>query len=117
MNKKDLIIGCDGQIGKAIYKCYGNETYNVLGYDLDREKHILTVNDDNIRCMHICIPCKDKDKFIRTVLDYILMVNPEIVILHSTVPCGTTREIYNQTKDIIVVHSPCCGKHPNLYEI
>lgn len=120
MNKKDLIIGSKGMIGKAIYKCYDKD-YNVLKYDLDSEEHILIANEDNIRCMHICIPCKDKNKFIDTVIKYIVDINPEITILHSTVPVGTSREIYNnipfrKNEGNIVVHSFCRGKHPDLYK-
>ena len=70
--KKDLIIGSEGMIGKAIYKCYGNDKTKVLEYDiksndefnLDSNKNILVCNENNIRCMHICIPCVDKKKFI-----------------------------------------------------
>lgn len=113
--KKDIIIGAKGQIGSAIYQCYGNNKDKVLQYDLDSRKDILIANEDNIRCMHICIPCKNKNKFIYTVLEYINQTQSEIVILHSTVPVGTSREIYKQTKNVIVVHSPCCGKHPDLY--
>ena len=115
--KKDLIIGSEGQIAKAIYKCYGNNKNKVLRYDLDSEEHILTANEDNIRCMHICIPCKDKDKFIDIVDNYIYEVKPEIVIIHSTIPLGTSREIYKHLCDkTIIVHSPCKGKHPDLYK-
>lgn len=110
--KKDLIIGSNGMIGKAIYECYGDDKNKVLKQDLEC---IYIDNEDTIRCMHICIPCKAKNKFIDIVINYIKEHNPEIVILHSTVPVGTSREIYKQTKNVILVHSPCCGKHPNLY--
>ncbi len=114
--KKDLIIGSNGMIGKAIYKCYGNNKDMVFRCDLDFDESVPMGNEKYIiRCMHICIPCKDKNKFIYTVLEYINKTQSEIVIIHSTVPVGTSREIYEQTKNLIVVHSPCCGKHPDLY--
>ncbi len=122
--KTDIIIGSKGKIGSAIFRCYRNNENRVIGYDKDFDKKIVKDCCDwvNTRCMHICIPCKDKGKFIDIVVGYALKILPEIIIIHSTVPVGTVRHIYNTLrvgfnhKKIIVVHSPCCGKHPDLYE-
>jgi len=111
-NMKDIIVGY-GEIGKAVYKCYeeNDKPYTV---DIESNPNV----EDNINCMHICIPFFDKDQFIDAVRGYINEYKPKIVILHSTIPPGTTRIIFENEKDNIqaIAHSPCCGVHPHLYE-
>jgi UDP-N-acetyl-D-mannosaminuronate dehydrogenase len=62
--------------------------------------------------MHICIPYSKK--FTKIVLENIKNYNPKLVIIHSTVPVGTTKRIFNKYPHI--VHSPIRGVHPNLFE-
>lgn len=57
--------------------------------------------------IHICYPCED-DVFVTSVKAYIELYKPEHVIVWSTVPIGTTRQIPG------AVHSPIEGKHPDL---
>ena len=123
MKKVDLVIGGHGEVGQAIMKCYATTKQEVLAYDLTSDKSRLIGNEGNVRCMHVCIPCKDKIKFIKTVLNYMERVYPDMVIIHSTVPMGTTREIYTAWKEspfpttgFIIAHSPIIGKHPDLFD-
>lgn len=92
---RSIVIGNKGQIGSAIQTildCDGEDsdfayegTYDVL---------------------HVCFPWSDS--FVEKVVEYQQMHLPQLTIIHSTVPVGTTKQIPN------AVHSPCRGKHPDL---
>ena len=92
-----LVIG-RGQIGLAltgILKCES----------IDKGEHKETIFD----VLHICIPYSKK--FIHYVKEYIYQYQPKLVIIHSTVPIGTTEKLGD-----IAVHSPIRGIHPHLEE-
>jgi len=115
--KKDLIIGAKGQIGTAIYKCY-EDNDKPLTFDIKNTDKYVEEDLKNIHCMHVCIPFFNKDQFIDAVKGYIFKYKPKTVIVHSTVPPGTTRQIFESEKNNIeaIAQSPCCGVHPFLYE-
>ena len=92
---KHLIIG-NGEVGKAIHAIIG-------GKALDRDDKY----DGTCGVMHVCFPYSDKFKEI--VVAYRLRYRPALIIVHSTVPVGTC-------KDLGVVHSPIRGVHPHLEE-
>jgi len=103
----DLIIGM-GEIGTALYECYLDKK-QVIGYDIKSPKEI----KGSIDCMHIAFPFDDE--FNEEVIKYAILYKPRIIIIHSTVPVGTTRGLYDKLK-IPIAHSPCVGKHPELKE-
>ncbi len=94
----NLVIGL-GQIGSAIQTILGCE-----GYD---PKNDTPLPDKQYDCIHICFPYSDK--FLEHVNAYIKSTQAKLIIIHSTVPVGTSRELK-------AVHSPCRGIHPNLVE-
>ena len=96
----NLVIG-EGEIGSAIYNVL-SEVYKEV-YSRDIEDIAL----EQAEVLHICIPALDN--FQEVVKDYIAQYNPELVIVHSTVPVGTCDELG-------VVHSPVRGVHPHLEE-
>lgn len=106
---RDVVIGL-GEIGKAIRSCYDGWTRNemiVTGIDKGSTK----IAEADV--MHICFPYDNNFEF--EVLRYAKEIDPNIIIIHSTVPVGTTRKIYDtllQRK--VVAHSPIVGKHPDL---
>jgi len=55
--------------------------------------------------MHICFPYSST--FVHDVGEYQRRYGPEITVIHSTVPVGTSRQCG-------AVHSPVIGIHPNL---
>lgn len=114
--KKDLIIGY-GEIGKSIHECYNNKE-KAIPYDLGYDESILVENKGDVRCMHICFGFFTEKQFIVSVLEYVSKIYPEMVIIHSTVPVGTTRKIYDIAKQFgaRVAHSPVMGIHPHLQE-
>jgi UDP-N-acetyl-D-mannosaminuronate dehydrogenase len=111
LDKRTVAILGLGEIGKAIHKVYEVNSPNTkiivrdLGIDGFTEK---------AEFLHVCIPGNLPD-FREVVLQAIRDLGGECcVIIHSTVQVGTTEEIGDTHAS--VVHSPCRGVHPNLYE-
>lgn len=59
--------------------------------------------------MHVCFPYSDK--FVDYVKEYQEKSGANLIIIHSTLPVGTTSKLGPSA-----VHSPVRGKHPNLTE-
>ena len=96
------IIGL-GEIGSSLFNIYKQSGIKVYTRDIDSN-----INCD-IDILNICIP-GGLDNFIDIVKEYRDLYNSKLVIIHSTVPIGTTRKIDK------AVHSPVRGIHPNLAE-
>ena len=107
--KKIGIVGY-GEIGESLEKCYLGKDFIIEIADIG--KNINTFTSD-IDILNICIPYTDK--FIDSVVAYILDYNPKLTVIHSTVIPGTTKQIISKTNNM-VVHSPVRGVHPKLYE-
>ena len=110
-----LVIGL-GEVGRPLYKILSENFMNVYGYDSDESKtvHELEAIPKPIEFMHIAYPYID-DMFIDSTINYIASFNPRLVIIHSSIPPGTTRLIQSKV-DSVIAYSPVRGKHPNLYE-
>ena len=63
--------------------------------------------------MHVCIPCGSQNKFVDAVVSYVERVKPKLVIIHSTVPPGTTRRVFERC-GCRVAHSSVRGVHDSL---
>lgn len=104
MNKKSkknkhLIIGA-GEVGKSLHRVL-KQYYEVSLYDRkDSFKGYFAV-------LHICYPTSKN--FIKITKKYAARYKPKLIIIHSTVPVGTTAKISPST-----VHSPIRGTHPHL---
>lgn len=93
---KSLVIGM-GEIGKAVAEVIGD------CQTLDVEKRpIITPLD----ILHICFPYSEN--FINEVENYKKQFNPKHIVIYSTVPVGTTIQIWK------AAHSPVEGRHPDL---
>lgn len=68
---------------------------------------------DDVDVIHITIP-GNITTFKDLVHNYILQFDPGIVVIHSTVPIGTTKTLQEDHPDIAVLHSPIRGKHPEM---
>jgi UDP-N-acetyl-D-mannosaminuronate dehydrogenase len=64
--------------------------------------------------LHVCYPAEIAD-FVGVTAGYVKRYRPEIVVIHSTVPVGTTRAV-QAVVPIPVVHSPVRGKHARMEE-
>ncbi len=94
-----------GEVGKAVAKFYNNP----LIKDLERDDSL-----QGVEILNVCIPYKGDD-FIETVAKEVNNIKPKLIIIHSTVGPGTTKEIGEKTS-IMTVHSPIRGVHPELEE-
>ena len=101
-NGKKVSVGIlgYGEIGSSLAKFYENPKIK----DLKRDDGLIGVD-----ILHVCIPFNDK--FVEIIKKEIKAIKPKLTIIHSTIAPGTTKKIGG-----MVVHSPCRGVHPYLYE-
>jgi UDP-N-acetyl-D-mannosaminuronate dehydrogenase len=110
-----LVIGL-GEIGGTLFELLKEKNaFTVYGLDLDETKMRATRQDQSklpqeVDTMHICLPCKDQDRFVATVANYATQFKPKLLIINSTVPPGTTKKTQQRCK-CLVVHSPARGVH------
>lgn len=96
-----FIIGF-GEVGRSLEKVL---SVKYRTFPIDRDMDWTGGKRKNV--IHICLPYSKE--FVATVKDYIKELQPSLVVIHSTVPIGTTRKIGK-----LAVHSPIRGVHPNL---
>jgi UDP-N-acetyl-D-mannosaminuronate dehydrogenase len=100
-----LVIGL-GEVGRPLLEVLSNH-HAVEGVDLSPK----TV-DASVDLMHVCYPAEIKD-FIGITRHYYDRYRPEIIVIHSTVPVGTTASV-EKVVPVPVVHSPVRGKHARM---
>ncbi len=93
---RQLVIGC-GEVGSAVAALLGADSCD-LGKPAPCDKYDV---------VHICFPYSER--FCEAVASYRQQFSPSLVVIHSTVPVGTSRKCD-------AVHSPVRGKHPHLLE-
>ncbi len=104
--RKHLVIGM-GEVGKAIYRVLGDgpgNGENIYSKDIEQSGADVLGRFD---VLHICFPWSKN--FIQYVKEYKILYTPSLIIIHSTVPIGTSSRLD-------AVHSPVRGVHPYLYE-
>ena len=94
-----------------------SQKFILYGVDFDKTKmeECQTTSPPDcakIDVMQVCIPATNKEKFIQIIQHYTEDYNPKLIIVNSTVPIGTTMELYKQIGGL-VAHSPCRGVHKN----
>lgn len=94
-----LIIGY-GQIGRSLSSVLQRK-YQTIG--IDKGANVA----GEYESVHVCYPYSPK--FVEITKAYLKKYKPDLVIIHSTVPIGTTRQLGQNA-----VHSPVIGVHPNL---
>lgn len=100
---KSAVIGL-GETGRPLFEIL-SDYHEVDGIDLKDCKKLLPITYEVI---NICIPYSND--FVRIVEGYQELCDPELTIIHSTVPIGTTSKIKN------AVHSPILGRHKYMKE-
>lgn len=100
----DTVVVGLGEIGGALYEIL-KERYTCKGIDIKGDYS----RPKGCKHLNICIPWSEA--FVEIVNDYVNQLNPQITIIHSSVPVGTTKKISG-----LVVHSPVRGKHPKIKE-
>jgi hypothetical protein len=101
----NLVIGT-GQIGTAIYLVLRRE-YEPNKFDIKEPNK--EIEGRKYQYLHICFPpsaifSEEVKNYQQNFLD-----DKGLTIIHSTTPIGTSRKLN-------AVHSPCRGKHPDLYQ-
>ena len=96
---RTLIVG-GGEIGKSLLSVF-DKAYECCILDKGDEAEL------EYEIMHVCFPYSDK--FIDYVNEYKVKYKPKYVVIHSTVPVGTSKKLN-------AIHSPCIGIHPHLGE-
>ncbi len=118
INENVLVLGL-GEVGRTIFELLKEEkSFNVYGLDLDEEKMRSAGQErDNlpnrVDTMHVCLPCKVQDTFVNVVATYARKFKPKLLIINSTVPPGTTKQVHENCK-CLVAHSPIRGVHKSL---
>ena len=116
MTKETVLVVGLGEIGHTLFELLKEKVdFTVYGLDLDKTKMIAIQEDqsklpEKIDTIHICIPCKDQDKFVTTVVSYVKQFKPKLLIINSTVTPGTTKQVQKNCK-CLVAHSPARGVH------
>lgn len=67
-----------------------------------------------ITYLHVCYPA-EIDDFVGVTAGYVKRYGPAAVIVHSTVPVGTTRAV-GERIGVPVLHSPVRGKHVRMVQ-
>jgi len=96
-----LIIGC-GAIGEALWNLIGKVQYADL-----EDYHQALLCEYPVDILHIAFPYGED--FEGEVKRYVEMYAPTYVVIHSTVPVGTSAMLQ-------ATHSPIVGKHPHIKE-
>src|SRR5207247_120685 len=104
----DVMIGF-GEVGRGLYAVLGERRAFAI-YDPQKG---FNADDFKAEWMHVAIPYGDE--FVSTIVEYTERYEPENVVLHSTVPVQTTRQVEKALDYAAdVFFSPVRGKHPDL---
>jgi len=108
-----LVVGL-GEVGRSLFELLReSKKFEVYGWDADKEKMQNIQQGDlpkEVGVLHICYRCSGQEKFVNTTVDYVRQFRPELTIINSTVPPGTTEKVYTLSGGH-VVHSPIRGMH------
>jgi UDP-N-acetyl-D-mannosaminuronate dehydrogenase len=102
-----VVVGL-GEVGRPLLEVL-KRAHPVEGVDLPARDMTAPVE-----FLHVCYPAEIND-FAGITAGYVGRYRPEIVIIHSTVPVGTTRAV-GALVPVPVVHSPVRGKHARMVE-
>ncbi len=111
-----LVVGL-GEIGSTVYSVLKESgKFQLFGIDVDKKKmadlQATEPPSTKIDVLQICIPVVDQQKFLQITQNYLKKHMPNLTIINSTVPIGTTMALYRLCGGQIA-HSPCRGVHKN----
>ena len=106
-----IVVGC-GETGGPLADLLEHSGRTVKRLDPIKGLDVTGLQaSDEVDAMHVCIPWSGR--FKETVAQYAHRFKPSIVIIHSTVPVGTTKEL-KYVFGISIVHSPVRGMHATM---
>jgi len=108
-----LVVGL-GEVGRPLFELLReSRKFEVYGWDVD-EKKMQDVQQGGlpkeVDILHICYGCHDQEEFVEATVDYVRQFRPELTIINSTVPPGTTARVHTLSRGHMV-HSPVRGMH------
>ena len=108
----DIILGM-GEVGETLFDLLVDRKFDCIGIDLDNSKcKNYTENKiiENPQYLHVCLP-GELEKFTDIVIEWIDKIkNIQVVVIHSTVKPGTTKNIQERSS-IPILFSPVRGVH------
>lgn len=115
MSKERVLVIGLGEVGIPLFELLEESgLFYVYGLDTDEAKMRelgQTRPPSRVDVMHVCIPCSSREKLVKIATDYAKQFSPKLIIVESTVPPGTTMDIYEKCKPCLVTHSPIRGVH------
>lgn len=100
-----LVLGL-GEVGRPLLEVLSPH-YKVEGIDVPARDI-----DGCVDVMHVCYPAEIPD-FVGVTKRYSERYSPELIVIHSTVPVGTTAQVETEVS-VPVAHSPIRGKHVRM---
>lgn len=99
-----VVVGL-GEIGRGLLEVLRAAYPDVAGHDVDPPGR------QTPGPLHVCFPWHGG--FVSAVASWVAYHAPDAVVVHSTVPVGTTREVA-EAVGRPAFHSPVRGRHPRL---
>ena len=108
----DIILGM-GEVGSTLFDLLSERGFNCVGIDKDTSKcknYSENISIETPEYLHVCLP-GELNKFEEITTDWIKKIkNLQVVIIHSTVRPGTTKNLQNKF-DLTILFSPVRGVH------
>ncbi|MBA4447312.1 MAG: GDP-mannose dehydrogenase [Nitrosopumilaceae archaeon] len=108
----DIILGM-GEVGETLFDLLVDRKFDCIGIDLDNSKCKNYAENkiiENPQYLHVCLP-GELEKFTDIVIEWINKIkNIQVVVIHSTVKPGTTKNIQERSS-IPILFSPVRGVH------
>lgn len=104
-----IVVGC-GEIGKPIARLCAMAYEKVHCIDKADSGHLLTIDNDEMVIMHVCLP-GNMENFTSVVCEYVSLFDPYLVIVHSTTKPGVMNTIADVIGSSRIAHSQVHGKH------
>ena len=113
--KKDVVVGL-GEIGSPILKLFSKKE-KIVGYDLNKklmdETKFNKFDDLPTSFLHIAIPVTKK--FDSNLIRLYKKFQPECIVIHSTIPPGTTNRIQKKLNSPLIF-SAIRGVHKRMQQ-
>ena len=107
MNDKIGICGL-GAVGNALYNTFIKK--NIIVYGYDKYKNIGHINNFlNTEILFLCLPTPSENstkEIYATCTELSVIQYKGVIVIKSTVPIGTTKDISNKFKNLTFVHNP-----------
>ncbi len=113
----DIVLGM-GEVGETLFDLLVERGIDCIGIDLDNSKcKNYSENSiiENPEYLHVCLP-GELSEFVDITINWIRKIEEvKVVVVHSTVKPGTTKNIQEKSK-IPVLFSPVRGVHKRFLD-